>query len=247
MGFTSQTLLVPSGVEYATLDLALLRMMAECGFIRWSEEPFTLRSGIESHVYVFGREDLTDNPDLSWLVGQKLCHFLTAEYVRRNERRMPNLIGIPVAGTALAAATSFTSEASGYITPCSFPRMNWRLMREYQKAHGAHKDGFVYGKPNPERYWHIAIDNVVTNGKSKEEAAEHFDADGYDGKGMTNVIFIERQQGGIARLRAKGFTDLLVVYNLLDITFAYRQLDLWPVEALAKVEAEIKAHQFSAT
>ena len=55
---------VPSGREFYQRDLDLVRQMARYGFLRYEEEPFRLRSGIESHVYVYGREDLTDNVEV---------------------------------------------------------------------------------------------------------------------------------------------------------------------------------------
>ena len=54
---------VPSGRVFDKLDLKIVRLMVEYGFIRWQEKPFILNSGIESHIYVSGREDLTDHPD----------------------------------------------------------------------------------------------------------------------------------------------------------------------------------------
>lgn len=54
---------VPSGKVFYEEDINILRLMAEYGFVCYSKTPFKLKSGIMSNVYVFGREDLTDNPD----------------------------------------------------------------------------------------------------------------------------------------------------------------------------------------
>lgn len=62
----------PSGGWFDSFDLHLLKMMHDVGFIKHNDTPFTLKSGIKSNVYVFGREDLTDNPGLEWLIGSKL-------------------------------------------------------------------------------------------------------------------------------------------------------------------------------
>ncbi len=51
---------LPSGRSFDSSDLAVLREMNMCNFVRCSDKPFKLKSGIESYVYVFGREYLTD-------------------------------------------------------------------------------------------------------------------------------------------------------------------------------------------
>lgn len=50
---------LPSGKNLDYYDQEMFRYMASFGFVRWSEKPFTLKSGIQSHVYVYGREDVT--------------------------------------------------------------------------------------------------------------------------------------------------------------------------------------------
>jgi len=88
------------------LDDELLRLMESYGFIKRREEPFTLKSGIQSRVYVSGGADLTDHPDLLSLVGRKISNML------RNHTpagRQACLIGIPTAGTTLAQAASMVS------------------------------------------------------------------------------------------------------------------------------------------
>ena len=114
-------------------------------------------------------------------------------------------------------------------------------MKEVPKDHGAHK-GWINGNPNPKHsYW--LVDNVATNGASKPEARDKMRADGYpDPAGV--VIWIDRQQGAIRRLEEDGFNRILVAYNLLDVTFAFGEMGLWPKTAVQAVEQEIEAHQF---
>jgi len=231
---------VPSGVSYKPFDIELLKAMFEAGFIKHSETPFTLKSGIQSNVYVFGREDLTDNPNLEWLIGQKITRLLTE--TATPEDKQVCLIGIPTAGTPFAQTAAMVS----WYLQCfvnSRPVCH-RIMKEVPKDHGAHK-GWINGKPKPNHsYW--LVDNVATNGASKLEAREKMRADGYpDSAGV--VIWIDRQQGALRRLEEADFNRVIVAYNLLDVTFAYGEMGLWPKEAVKAVEDEIAAHQFLPT
>ena len=230
---------VPSGEVYGKQDLAILLDMAKFGFVRYSETPFKLKSGILSNVYVFGREDLTDNPQLEWLVGAKIAS-IVYNHTHNLDNRQPCLIGIPTAGNALAQAAAMVSFQ---LHRLSLPIAH-RVMLEQLKQHGAHST-WVNGKPNlnRQRYW--MVDNVATDGKSKLEIAEKLEADGYPAKQMPCLIWIDRQQGAVPRLKAAGFEQVIVVYNLLDITYAFGVMGLWPKSAVTAVEEEIKAHQFT--
>jgi orotate phosphoribosyltransferase len=91
---------MPSGKFFGKDDLELLKLMVECGFIQRRDTPFKLKSGVMSHVYVFGREDITDHPYLEWLIGLKIAR-LVEEYALPGDTQ-PCLIGIPTAGTPLS-------------------------------------------------------------------------------------------------------------------------------------------------
>lgn len=232
---------LPSGDAFSPYDLELLKLMAKFGFIKYSQQPFKLKSGILSNVYVFGREDLTDNPELEWKIGHKIARMIIA--FRINERgsehsRQPCLIGIPTAGTPLAQAASMVSYSWGQTSLL----ISHRIMREALKQHGAHQT-WVNGKPDPKhRYW--LVDNVATNGQSKLEAREKLQQDGYPVEDVPVLIFINRQQGAVERLKREGFNKIVVVYNLLDIAFCLGELGLWPKSVVDSVEKEIKEHQF---
>ena len=60
---------------------------------------------------------------------------------------------------------------------------------------------------------------------------------------MPWLIFIDRQQGAVERLRSLGFNRISVALQLLDITFVFGELGLWPKSAVQAVEEEIRAHQ----
>jgi orotate phosphoribosyltransferase len=232
---------VPSGIVYTTADLDLLLEMASVGFVRHSETQFKLKSGIMSNVYVFGREDLTDHPELEWLIGRKIAQVVYGDFWTY-ESEQQCLIGIPTAGNALAQAAAMASvEVRKKYSP-KMPSIAHRIMREQLKQHGAHQ-GWVNGRPDArQHYW--LVDNVATDGQSKLEAAKKLEADDYPAKNMPCLIWVDRQQGAVPRLKAAGFEHVIVVYNLLDITFALGELRIWPKETVKAVEEEIAAHQF---
>ncbi|MEX1997844.1 MAG: hypothetical protein WEA04_04190 [Candidatus Andersenbacteria bacterium] len=233
---------LPSGESFHDLDLEIVKLLAEYEFVRYSERPFRLKSGVESHVYVSGREDLTDHPDLEVLVGKKIA--LTVwQNTALDDRRQPCLIGLPTAGTVLAQAAAMASvlfDRPDRLIVCH------RVMREVLKKHGAHHT-WVNGKPDLSRHAYWTVDNVATDGQTKVEAAEKLTEDGYPAKQMPCLIFVDRQQGAIARLQAEGFDKIVVVFKLLDVAYALGELEHWPKKVVTAVEKEIREHQFSSS
>jgi orotate phosphoribosyltransferase len=252
-------LTVPSGVEYTDLDVRLLLRMREVGFVQYSDKPFTFKSGIRSNVYVYGREDLTENPDLLWMVGQKMCLVLT-EQLRVPSHQQVCLIGIPTAGTPFAQAASMVSlredfNINRYTDDCGGQHhpmpICFQIMKEKPKDYGAHK-GWINGKADDQWKHYVLVDNVATNGDTKIEATEKLKQDGYFGGPDSNdrpsvFIWVDRQQGAVNNLHAAGFRQVLIGYNLLDLTYAYGELGLWPKSAVEAVEKEIREHQLLST
>ena len=231
-------LIVPSGRTFEDGDLKLMKMLVEVGFIQWRDDPFRLKSGIESHVYVFGRNDLTENASVMYRVGKRIMQELRFANRQGYDNSNFCLIGIPTAGTALAVAAS----QSDVIGQWSDSPAGSRLMREVKKTYGAHNT-WVGGEPMHEKHRYALIDNVATDGKSKREAAIKLVEDGYEISEVDCLILVDRQQGALKNIESIGFRRVVVVYNLLDMTFAFRHLKLWPSEAVEKVEQEIAAHQ----
>jgi len=162
------------------------------------------------------------------------------------DTRQACLIGIPTAGTPLAQAGARESliDNHPFVNQDDKRVICHRLMREFIKDHGAHQT-WVNGEPDPAKHCYWLVDNVATNGVSKLEAMEKLRADGYPSiEEIPVLVFVDRQQGAVQRLETAGFKKIVVVYNLLDITFALGELYLWPKEAVKGVEEEIKAHQF---
>lgn len=236
---------VPSGRIFDAYDQKILELFAKYKFIDWQEQEFTLKSGVKSHVYVFGREDLTDHPDLEWLVGRKIAGLVLQNAQERGDTKQQCLIGLPTAGTALVQAAAMVN----WHWQCLWvgneePRIIHRIMREELKVHGAHPD-WVNGKPQPDKHTYWSVDNVVTDAGTKLEAKERFQTSGYPTEEMSALVFVDRQQGGIARMEQAGFSNVVVAYNLLDLTFAYGELGLWPQDAVQAVREEIKEHQLT--
>ncbi|MFM2339725.1 MAG: hypothetical protein RLZZ360_361 [Candidatus Parcubacteria bacterium] len=127
-------------------------------------------------------------------------------------------------------------------------RLGYRIMREKLKeTHGAtgQRGYWVNGRPNPEHHIYFTIENVVTSGGSLLEALERLESnDGYDVKAMTHFVFMDRQQGEVTHLRHEGYT-IHSFFELLDVVWVLSQLDIkgWDSDRLAKVKAEIEAHQ----
>ncbi len=231
---------VSSGTVFGKDDLELLRLMVDHGFIQRRDVPFKLKSGVMSHVYVFGREDITDNPYLEWLIGIKIARLVEEHSLSVDKQ--PCLIGIPTAGTPLAQAAAMVSYAEQIRTGGRGSIICHRIMKEALKEHGAHPK-WVNGDPRPDVHTYWTVDNVVTDGKSKFEANDRLRESGYPVDGMPNLVFVDRQQGGIQNMEKAGFKRIVVAYKLLDLTFAFGELNLWPKSAVKAVEEEIKAHQ----
>jgi orotate phosphoribosyltransferase len=242
----TNTITLPSGKELTWTDRAMFSYMHKFGFIKYSEDPFVLKSGIQSNVYVYGREDVTDNPGFERELGQKIStavfHVMETAYPDGQTWRAC-LVGVPTAGTVLAQAASSIFWYSGYpeVEASMRTRVCHRVMRETKKTYGAHQT-WINGRPSPEfTYW--LVDNVATDGQSKIEARDKLAEDGYPTQDTYCLILVDRQQGAVQRLQKLGlFKEVIVLYNLLDITFALGEMGLWPKDAVEKVREEITAH-----
>jgi len=237
---------VPSGRVFDGVDLNMVKFSARYGFISWSDQPVTFRSGMESRVTVGGREDFTDHPDLAWVVGRRIMTCVLQDAEARGDRKQQCLIGIPTAGTAFAQAAAMVNFAWERVLywkdSVDELRIIHRIMREALKTHGVHPD-WVNGKPQPDLHTYWMVDNTVTDGGTKVEAREHLLQSNYPVQEMRTLVVVDRQQGGIKRMEKAGFSNIVVAYYLLDLTYAFRELGLWPKDAVQAVEEEIKAHQ----
>jgi uridine monophosphate synthetase len=204
---------------------SVVERLAKAGTVTWGG--VILKSDIDSQVYVFGREDITDAPQFGRQLGSVIAHF-ALDQLDPPAGQNVCAIGIPTAGTALAAAASLSGSLISY-----------RIMREAKKDYGAHRN-WVNGTYNPESLY-FTIDNVITDGASKLEAIGRLEEDGYPAKAMLHLSLIDRQQGGIQNLRDAGYRAE-AIFNLLDLAWAFGELGLWNKERVHAVEDEIEAH-----
>ncbi|MBI3074897.1 MAG: hypothetical protein HYY92_01640 [Parcubacteria group bacterium] len=219
------------------LSLVLLKNMHMHGFVKWSPEPFTLKSGKQSHVYVFGREDVTDNINFLHLLGREIVN--AVQLVCANDQRIPCFIGIPTAGTPLAQAASMASyfEPASFKKPIDLRTMCFRIMREKRKEHGAH-NGWVNGAPDVAKHLYCVVDNVVTDGQSKVEAAERLLEDSYPAYDMPQIILVAREWRVVEELKKRGFKHVVVLFTLRDIINGFRERGYWTPEMAEQALSE---------
>lgn len=235
-----QSIVAPSGVVFEGADIHLIKDLGEIGFIKYNEKPFTLKSKVLSHIYVFGREELTSNLPVLWKIGRKICETVRTRMNEENDRRKPAYIGLPTAGTPLAqmaATVDFANAITGRDS-------TFYQMRSVKKqSHGAHET-WIIGKPDVFKERIFRIDNVVTDGATKFEMADRFAEDGLPTMELDDIILVDRQQGAIKRMMEKGYKKPIVMFNLLDLAYVFEKLEIWPGSIVAKVEREIADHQF---
>ena len=223
-------IVAPSGAQFDFRAQTLVWELGEVGFITWSREPFKLKSGIMSHVYVHGRQDLTDHPQILKHLGQAIAKSIRAGAIARNGN-MPCLIGVPMAGNALAQAAAFMSSDT----------MCFRVMRPVKKSHGVNQT-WVDGEPDPGRHEYIGIEGVVTSGASVIEAAGRLQEDGYP-RDMTFYVVVDRGQGGMKKLAEAGISAE-ALFTLRDLAYVLWQLNKWTGAQYRTVVEEVAAHQF---
>ena len=235
------SLTAPSGAVFNNDDLRLIKQLGEIGFIKYSEKPFKLKSGVMSNVYVYGREELTANPHILWSLGRKILRDAVAVMKKENDERKPCFIGYPTAGTPLAQAAAMVDVIECYSkNPATF----YQMRSVKKQSHGAHET-WIVGKPNVMEERIFRTDNVTTDGGTKIEWAPRFAEDGLPTYDLDDIIVVERQQGALKRMAEAGFKKKpVVIYYLLDLTFVFRELEVWPAQAVAQVEKEIAEHQF---
>ncbi len=234
------TLKTPSGRQYGHDEVSLVKAMVHHGMLEWTDEPFTLKSGIKSHIYFHGRNDLTDNPQLMRQCGALIGRVLMGLTVGHTRQRI--LIGVPTAANGFAASvTHYTQPSFG------FQDIGFRVMREKLKeSHGSstQRGYWVNGRPNTDLHYYATIENVVTSGASLLEALDRLESDGYPISEMPHLVFMDREQGGVRRVLKEGFY-VHALFRLLDVVWALKELEVagWDEDRYQAVKDEIEAHQ----
>jgi len=172
----------------------LVRSLLEIGALRFGR--FTLKSGIQSPFYVDLR-GVVSHPDVLSELGRDLA----AEARRCGADR---IAGIPYAGLPLAVAASLVGRL-----PLLYPRPEAKAYGTRRRIEGALSPG--------ERV--VVIDDILTDGTSKLEAIAPLEEEGLVVRDL--LVVVDREQGGRARLAARGYT----VHALLSVSECFDELE----------------------
>ena len=181
-------------------EIALL--LHEIGAIKFGE--FTLKSGIKSPIYIDLRV-LVSYPKVLKKISEAMIQIIKAEKLHFDV-----IAGIPYTALPIATAISISE--------------NWPMVyaRKEVKDYGTKKkiEG-VYTKGQTA----LIIDDLITNGASKFETIEPFEASGVKVKDF--VILVDREQGGARLLAEKGYKmySVIGINELLDILNTEEKID----------------------
>jgi uridine monophosphate synthetase len=142
---------------------------------------FTLKSGALSPFYVDLRV-IISHPPILRAIAQRILDLLAPLTFQR-------IAGIPYAGLPIATAVSLAGNL-----PMIYARKEAKDYGTKRVIEGAFAAGETV----------VLIDDVITDGASKFEAAEPLAQAGLVVKDF--AIFLDREQGGADRLRDKGYT-----------------------------------------
>jgi orotate phosphoribosyltransferase len=171
-------------------DIAL--SLYEIGAIKFGT--FTLKSGIESPIYI----------DLRVLVSYpKVLKRISAAMVAIAKKLEFDLIaGIPYTALPIATAISVAED-----WPMVYARKETKDYGTKKRIEGHFKEGQTV----------LVVDDLITTGDSKFETVEPFETSGLKIKDF--VVLIDREQGGERLLAKKGYNlhSVLGIKELLNI------------------------------
>lgn len=211
----------------------LLKEMHKAGVVRISDTPIELKAGGRSRVYVYGRNDVTENEYLLKTFADYIGNFAVQESPPSAGRII--FLGAQTAGTPYAVAAGLRISFLGVT-------LGSRMMRTTPKKYGAHQS-WVDGQYTPDDFY-VVVDNVITDGATKLEVIDQLVESGYVADELYHLVLIDRQQGGIKRLRALGHR-IDAIFDLLDICEAFGMLELWTPAEVQLVRDEIASLQLS--
>lgn len=170
---------------------ALADELLSAGCIKFGD--FTLKSGLESPIYIDLRQIIT-YPKLLADVAQAYLPLLSTLQFSR-------IVGLPYAAIPIATAISL---AGNY--PMIYPRKEVKTYGTKAEIEGEYHAGETV----------VVIDDLATTGGSKFEAIEKLTGAGLIVKDV--VVLIDRQSGAKESLEAAGFKlhAVLTISQLLD-------------------------------
>ncbi|MEK7098777.1 MAG: hypothetical protein AAB908_02645 [Patescibacteria group bacterium] len=220
----------PSGRTLTHWDLKLWCELETNGSFGWNPTEIEFNSGFKCHIYLRGRNDLSDNTWLLSKTANSLDGIVDALPYRYGKQQC--YIGIPTAGTQLATALAFERRGLiGHETPC------FRSMRTELKKHG--KDNMWIDPPDLSRHTYISIENVMSTAGSMITAFERMESDGYPTMYMDHVVFADWELGGLTNLHKKGYEKIHVRYVIRDIIAAFVHIGRWPKERWDYIEPKL--------
>lgn len=179
----------------------------EMGIIKFGS--FTLKSGIESPFYVDLRP-LASSPQLLKTLSNNLLGLV-------DDRNLELICGVPYA--ALPMATTMSLESG-------IPLI---IKRKENKGYGTKRmlEGVFENGQNC-----LLVEDVITSGKSLVETIDEVQREGLN---VTDIVVVlDREQGGIAKLKEKGYRvqTLFTINEVIDILYKYHRLDAEQVEKI---------------
>ena len=177
----------------------IIDSLIEIGAVKFGK--FTLKSGIQSPIYI----------DLRIIVSYPvlLVKIATAMKEMAKQLQFERVAGIPY--TALPIATAFSLDTS---CPMIYSRKEQKKYGTGQQVEGIWNQGEQV----------LVIDDLITDGASKQESFEVFENCGLIVKDV--IVLIDREQGGKQRIEKQGYNlhSLISIYEILDQLLVSQQI-----------------------
>lgn len=171
----------------------------ELGIIKFGN--FTLKSGIESPFYVDLRP-LSSSPQLLKTLAQNLLELVEGT-------PFDLICGVPYAALPMGTTMSLAS---------GVPLI---IKRKENKGYGTKRmvEGVYHDGQNC-----LLVEDVITSGQSLLETIEEIEREGL--KVTDIVVVLDREQGGIEKLKKKGYNvfTLFTINEVIDILHRYHRL-----------------------